>query len=1829
MKVERVLSFSFQNEPVLVRFIHGVIDPVSIGQSKSKKVPSDADRDGMGSTGATLNLMPQDMAAVPFWARLGAKALVKSIFLIAIVFGIVFDCSLPVLAKKHLDHIVAESGEVKTVSSNSKGRIEVASLAGTTITKEGKLAAVVAFRSAGKSIRSKARLDTDAVEKTFTDGVVPNTDRCSSQYNAGMPDPGEASAIVLTASRETSGSDSVLQLEAMISGNVYQPGGTVPISGAYVWAIDAATAESVAGDDTDETGLYSISAPSGSYKLWAEADGWVGQYYPGTQEFEQALTITVTAAEQRTGIDFILAGAGSITGHVYEDDGVTPLQGAEVLLWGFGTWNWVTSAPTLPDGSYTLSVASGTYRVQVYDVEGWQDQFYFNAAHWMQASPVVVSAPDETRGIDFVLARAGSITGHVYEDDAMTPMEGASVDAFQFGTWNWVASAETLPNGGYTLWVPSDVYMVAVYRGDGWVGQYYLDTLDWEQSSPVIVTAPDETSGVDFVLARAGRIAGHVYEDDGVTPVAGASVDVEDFETENWVAYTETLPDGSYMVWVPSGTYTVHVCDVEGRLEQYYFSTLDSEEALPVTVTAPDEISGIDFLLEQAATITGHVYQAGGMVPLGGAWVSALDPTTGEWVAGDDTDAEGFYSIAVPGGNFKVEVYADRWVGQYYPGTSEFGEASIVTVNVPEERSGIDVVLARAGSITGHVYEDDGVTPVRAAWIEVYEVGTWNWVADTQSLPNGSYGIWVPSGAFTVHVYNAEGWQEQYYLNTPYWEEASQVAVSAPGETGGIDFILDRAGSITGHVYENDGVTPVPRAEVEVYEFGTWNWVADTEVLSDGSYTIWVPSGTYTVHVYSIEGWQAQYYFGTPYWEEASPVAVSAPDETSGIDFILVRAGSITGHVYEDDGVTPAAGAWIDVYNFRTGNWIAGAETLADGGYSLWVMTGTYRVAVSGVERYLEQYYLNTLDWDEASPVVVSAPDETGGIDFALVRPGSITGHVYEDDGVTPVPGVWVDVEVFDTWNWVAGTQTLSDGSYTVLVPSGTYTVHVYEPEGWQEQYYLNTPNWHEASPVVVSAPDETRGIDFALVPAGRIAGHVYEDDGVTPVAGASVDVYKFGTENWVASTETLPSGSYTVSVPSGTYTVHVYDVEGWLDQYYFNVPVQEEASPVVVAAPEETSGIDFVLVPAGSITGHVYEDDGVTPVAGASVDVEEFETGNWITSAETLLDGSYTVWVPSGAYRVQVFGGEGWLGQYYPETFYWENASPVAVLTPEEISGIDFVLQRAGTISGYVYQTDGTVRLAGAWVEAINATTGDSVAGDDTDEAGFYSVAVPTGSYKVEACLDGWECQYYPGTPEFDEASTISVTAPEDRTGVDFALIEAPAALRDSLYMQAEVKKAERKHLDGCAPSGFYFPGGEYEMPIRIEYLGRLTVIAVEDTPPPGWAFVSVGGPSPPDVTPSAGDTGTMSFGWTTPPASPVSFTYTVHVPAAEQGDRDFSGGKVLYRGTGSGQVQRGIVLDAFTEHEITPLRMSVQQWSPHGVLSVLVLNQNDPSGSPSGSSITISPLVGTIANWTYSFLLPEGTYTVGASATNFSPEHRTAEITALSPTAEVFYLTPDPGSVSGRVTSTDSSANIRRAGVQLEVTSGSYLGRTYDALTDTDGRFSLSDLPAAVNYRITVSKNFHNTYQAPLTLSAGKAKDLGTISLDLADNDGDGLPDEWELHWFGHLREDGASDPDADGRTNRHEYLARTNPTSGSSCLRITSIVRNTSEMFTITWASAADKLYRIYYADTIGTWSLAVSNIPASGMGENSWTDSSTSSTVPQPAEATIRFYRVEAY
>ncbi|HWN94618.1 MAG TPA: lamin tail domain-containing protein [Methylomirabilota bacterium] len=121
--------------------------------------------------------------------------------------------------------------------------------------------------------------------------------------------------------------------------------------------------------------------------------------------------------------------------------------------------------------------------------------------------------------------------------------------------------------------------------------------------------------------------------------------------------------------------------------------------------------------------------------------------------------------------------------------------------------------------------------------------------------------------------------------------------------------------------------------------------------------------------------------------------------------------------------------------------------------------------------------------------------------------------------------------------------------------------------------------------------------------------------------------------------------------------------------------------------------------------------------------------------------------------------------------------------------------------------------------------------------------------------------------------------------------------------------------------------------------------------------------------------------------------------------------------------------------------------------------------------------------------------------------------------------------------------------------------------------------------------------------------------------DNDGDGMPDSWEIaHGTNPSAPDANDDADGDGFTNLQEYLAGTNPQDPESRLRVTNIV-STGGNLRFEFTAASNRTFTVLFSDSLisGMWSL-LSNISAAPQ--------TRTLIISDPATNGSRFYRLAA-
>ena len=126
----------------------------------------------------------------------------------------------------------------------------------------------------------------------------------------------------------------------------------------------------------------------------------------------------------------------------------------------------------------------------------------------------------------------------------------------------------------------------------------------------------------------------------------------------------------------------------------------------------------------------------------------------------------------------------------------------------------------------------------------------------------------------------------------------------------------------------------------------------------------------------------------------------------------------------------------------------------------------------------------------------------------------------------------------------------------------------------------------------------------------------------------------------------------------------------------------------------------------------------------------------------------------------------------------------------------------------------------------------------------------------------------------------------------------------------------------------------------------------------------------------------------------------------------------------------------------------------------------------------------------------------------------------------------------------------------------------------------------------RYSVARNTNGASRTGTLLIAGKSVTVVQDGMS-ADANGDGLPDSWQMLYFNSADATNAPpelDPDQDGASNQDEYWAGTDPTDGTSVLRVTSFAASSLDpLFHLAFPSLLRRYYQIQRTSDLqfGRW------------------------------------------
>jgi protocatechuate 3,4-dioxygenase beta subunit len=665
----------------------------------------------------------------------------------------------------------------------------------------------------------------------------------------------------------------------------------------------------------------------------------------------------------------------------------------------------------------------------------------------------------------------------------------------------------------------------------------------------------------------------------------------------------------------------------------------------------------------EGGRITGHVTDTAGNAASVNVYLYA---GSGDYMASRSTDSNGNYAFqGLASGEYKVKFTKGGYAAVWYNVATDQAKATPVTVTSPNTTGGIHAVMGIGGKITGRVTDRAGNPTSAVAYLYTRFDQP---VASLSTNLNGNYTFQgLASGTYKIS-FSKSGCPRAWYDGATDQAKATPVTVTSPNTTSVMDSVMDTGGKITGRITDAAG-NPV---SATVYLYGSSEDFDSQSTDSNGNYTFpMLASGTYKVWFFSRNGYGDVWYSGAANRETATPVTVTAPNTSSGIDAVMGIGGRITGRITDAAG-NPVSDAYAYLYTSSSSTPVNRFRTDSSGNYALrGLASGTYKVLISK-GGYAAVWYNGAADRATATLVSVTSPDTTGNIDVVLGIGGKITGRV---TGTTGDPAMVVLYTKGSSGSYTVQTDYLSadtNGSYAFQgLKSGTYKMK-FAKDGYADVWYNGKTDEASATEITVTAPGTTGGIDAVMGVGGKITGRVTDANG-TPISGIGVELIA-GADDGVMFIYSDANGNYTFQgLASGRYKVR-FARYGYPDVWYNGKTDQASATQITVTSPGTTGGIDAVMGIGGKITGRVTDANG-TPITGAFV---ELSTGgdDRVSFLDTDSNGYYAFQgLSSGTYKVAFFA-DGYPAVWYNGATDQETATLIEVTSPNTIGTIDVVMK-------------------------------------------------------------------------------------------------------------------------------------------------------------------------------------------------------------------------------------------------------------------------------------------------------------------------------------------------------------------------------------------------------------------------------------------------------------------------------------------------------------------------------------------------------------------------
>jgi hypothetical protein len=858
---------------------------------------------------------------------------------------------------------------------------------------------------------------------------------------------------------------------------------------------------------------------------------------------------------------------------------------------------------------------------------------------------------------------------------------------------------------------------------------------------------------------------------------------------------------------LPGGTYRVRAVSRNSQYASSLFTAIISDTGTTTSLKVGYPASGTNVTITNgvaqfpltAINLSGKITKSNGetLTLVNGQGLQwdlfkrdDIDINDWEWVSGDSIGPGGNYGLVISEtGTFRIEVTPyglSDFVRTTTPNITVTDSSGIliswngetptasltqnITLSVPNVKFDLINPLNSESLTSGSWISVESVVSNRRTWVDNLEIGFASPGYAAASLADATYLLTVnpPEGSRSIAGLAAKQYTlvvssagTSLALREGNTVSGATISVSSNGRYR----VSPGAANVSGVVLDPNGQPAtsdnssrvVACLQKRASDGVGWNWLTCTLTNSIGAFSFTVNEvGTYRVFI-DPQG--------------RSDIAAS------NLSQFVVNSGNLSSFNQNYGNITAAAPT-LKVRVREVGGSsnvrYAGIEIRKDNQFIQWVNTeeavavavnlpsaGTYQFIVIPTDltpnstRKSYEVVATAGAGGAISAAVTGVSADSNGIITLNLGQAQIQGKVLQapDTSTIGVANSWVTAVNKNTREemWQYGANSRSDGSFSMSLPAGAYTIYARSPN--------DNTTYGNSDPIgdITVAANLTASISGSAQSAGLTtssfnihlkspywSGKVLPPSGNTGIANARacLSVIISGTQSWNC-VNTNSEGNWAMSKPAGFTTFGDYDelqvAENQNAQYSLSSYRGGNAIRTVLNEAGSNSANIRLLAP--NLTVRVVYGESSTAATNMWVTLNVLN-GSWLGGATTDTDGYAKFFVASLAtgvsVRIDPSNNSDVSAVAATTTKQYQTESMSAYVVSSSFS--DTITMTAPTIRGLVTDpSSANAAAVNSWVELFNSTTGQWVDGDNTDSNGYFALSAPASeSYTVRVNPSG-----------------------------------------------------------------------------------------------------------------------------------------------------------------------------------------------------------------------------------------------------------------------------------------------------------------------------------------------------------------------------------------------------------------------------------------------------------------------------------------------------------